>query len=220
MESRIRNIFLNRAGLLLACGLGASAALADEALTPDTELIFEPKVERREIKTPRIDTEDFELGLYGGLLSVEDFGVNPVIGVRAAYHITEDFFTELAVAQSRTTKTSFERLSGAAELLSDDERLLTYYNISLGYNLLPGEVFVGGKRSFNSALYVIGGIGSTRFAGDDRFTFNLGAGYRFLATDWLAIHADVRDHLFKSDLIGEERRTNNIEITLGATFFF
>ena len=46
------------------------------------------------------------------------------------------------------------------------------------------------------------------------------AGYRFLATDWLALHADVRDHLFDMDLLGAKRTTNNIEITLGATVFF
>jgi outer membrane beta-barrel protein len=189
-------------------------------MTADTEQVIKPQVERREIKEPRIDTEDFEIGVFGGLLSVEDFGVNPVLGARAAYHISEDFFVEAAVGQSTTTKTSYERLSGAAELLTADERKLSYYNLSLGYNVLPGEAFVTAHHAFNTALYVIAGVGSTHFAGDDRFTVNLGAGYRFLATDWLAIHGDVRDHLFDMDLLGSKQKTNNIEITLGATAFF
>ena len=222
MEARIRNISLSRLCLMLAyCG-GAcgTSALAAEPMASESEQVINPQVERRLINEPRIEAEDFEIGLFGGLLSVEDFGVNPVFGVRAAYHITEDFFVEAALGQAKTAKSSYERLSGAAELLTGDERRLSYYNFSLGYNLLPGEVFINARHAFNTALYIIAGIGSTHFAGDDRFTINMGTGYRFLATDWLALHADVRDHIFDVDLFGDNRRTNNIEITLGATLFF
>lgn len=222
MESRIRHILLGRLAAIAACicGMCATAALAAETMTADTEQVIKPQVERRDIKEPKIDTDDFEVGVFGGLLSVEDFGVNPVLGIRAAYHINENFFVEAAAGQAKTTKTSYERLSGAAELLTANERKLIYYNLSLGYNVLPGEVFVTAKHAFNSALYIIAGAGSTSFAGDDRFTVNMGAGYRFLATDWLAIYGDVRDHLFDIDLLGEKQKTNNIEITLGATVFF
>ena len=198
----------------------ATVSLAAEPMVIDTEQVIKPQVERRQISEPQIDAEDFEIGLFGGLMSVEDFGANPVFGIRAAYHISEDFFAEAAVAQSKTTKTSYERLSGAAELITDNERLLRYYELSMGYNLLPGEVFVRGKYAFNTALYLIAGIGSTHFAGNDRFTINIGSGYRFLATDWLAIHGDLRDHIFDMDLFGGNQLTNNLEISLGATIFF
>jgi outer membrane beta-barrel protein len=222
VEGWLRNILLRRLAALSTClcGLCTSVALAAEPMTADTDQVIKPQVERRNITVPHVDAEDFEIGIFGGLLSVEDFGVNPVLGARAAYHISEDFFVEAAVGQATTTKTSYERLSGAAELLTSDERKLTYYNLSLGYNILPGEVFVTARHAFNTALYIIGGAGSTRFAGDDRFTVNLGAGYRFLATDWLAIHGDVRDHLFDMDLLGAKQTTNNIELTLGVTVFF
>lgn len=222
MEARIRNISLSRLCLMTACcgGLCGTSALAGEPMAIDTEQVIKPQVERRLINEPRIEAEDFEIGLFGGLLSVEDFGVNPVFGARIAYHITEGLFVETAFGQSKTTKSSYERLSGAAELLTGDERRLSYYNFSLGYNILPGEVFINAKHAFNTALYIIAGIGSTHFAGDDRFTINMGTGYRFLATDWLALHADVRDHIFDMDLFGDNKRTNNIEITLGGTLFF
>ena len=222
MEGRIRNFSLNHLASLLAfwCGLWSSATIAAEPMVIDTEQVIKPQVERRQISVPHIDTEDFELGLFAGLMSVEDFGANPVFGVRAAYHISEDFFAEGALGQSKTTKTSYERLSGAAELITNDERILRYYELSIGYNLLPGEVFFQGKYAFNTALYLIAGIGSTHFAGNDRFTINIGSGYRFLATDWLAIHGDIRDHIFDMDLFGANQITNNIEVSLGATIFF
>jgi outer membrane beta-barrel protein len=182
--------------------------------------VIQPVIHRRKIDIDAIDAENFEIGAYAGLLSTEDFGANAVIGVRAAYHITEDFFAEANYAISDTTETSYERLSGGAKLLTPEDRKLTYYNISLGYNLFPGEAFLGDGLAFNTALYVIGGAGITKFAGDNRFTINFGVGYRFLATDWLAVHFDVRDHIFEIDLLGVNKTTHNLEMHAGATVFF
>jgi outer membrane beta-barrel protein len=209
--------------LFLTGFLGAqvwSSPLAAAEAEAGAKQVIQPKLERREISIDAIDTEDFEVGVYGGLLSVEDFGVNSVIGARIAYHLTEGVFFEGAYGQSTTSETSYEKLSGGAILLTDEERKLTYYNLSLGYNLFQGETFIGENWAFASAVYVIGGVGNTTFAGDDRFTINYGVGYRFLATDWLALHFDVRDHMFDIDLLGEKKKSHNLETTLGMTVFF
>lgn len=184
------------------------------------EMVIQPELERQAINEARIDTEDWEVGGYAGLMSIEDFGVNTIIGARLAYHINRDFFIEGAYGKSQADRTSYEMLSGSVDLLTDDERDLTYYNVSLGYNLFPGEVFVRHKYAFNSDLYLIGGIGSTEFGGDDHYTVNFGAGYRFVATDWLAVHFDFRDHLFESDLLGTAKTTHNFEASAGLTVFF
>lgn len=194
--------------------------LAEESAPQPNPSVIEPEVERREIKKPKVDSENFELGAFAGVLSIEDFGSNPVYGLRAAYHVTEDFFFEASVGQSTAGKTSFETIGGDIELLTPDERRFTYYNLSLGYNFLPGEVYLGRNTAMNSALYIIGGIGSTKFAGDQHFTLNFGAGYRVLPTDWLAIHIDVQNLMFQSDLLGEDKLTNNLGAWLGATVFF
>lgn len=198
------------------------AVAAAEPVTgePDQKPIIDPQVERREIKRTRIDTEDFELGAYVGILSVEDFESNVVYGARLAYHLTEDFFIEGTYGQSRAGRTSYENLSGQTELFSDDDRDYSYYALSLGWNALPGEIFVGKNRAYNSSFYLVAGIGSTKFAGDDRFTVNGGFGYRVLPADWIAVHFDVRDHIFDSDLVGEKKIVNNLEAHLGLSIFF
>jgi len=71
-----------------------------------------------------------------------------------------------------------------------------------------------------TAFYFVGGIGATKFAGDDRFTVNFGGGYRVLPSDWLAIHIQVQDRVFRTDLLGVSKLTNNMEASLGATVFF
>jgi outer membrane beta-barrel protein len=228
METRIRLLFLVLPALTMGLtGCGTVKGLfgnGEESAPPPAELVqgqvIEPEVERRDIKEPKIDTEDFEIGAFAGMMSIEDFGTGLVYGARIAYHVTEGFFLEGSVGQTTAGLTSFEVLSGGAPILSDADRQLTYYNVDLGYNILPGEAFIGAGRAYNSSLYIIGGLGSTRFAGDDRFTVNFGAGYRFLVNDSVAVHMDFRDYMFDIDILGEEKTTHNLEGTLGFTVFF
>jgi outer membrane beta-barrel protein len=222
MESRVLFLFLISAIVIAnLSGCARFRSAPDNEGADQTQVpVIEPELERRDIDIAAIDTEDFELGLYAGVMSIEDFGVNTSLGARFAYHITERFFLELAAGASEGKETSFERLSGAAQLLTDDERSLSYYDISLGYNVLPGEVYLGPGRAFNSAIYLIGGVGKTNFAGDDRFTLSLGMGIRVIPRDWFALHADIRDHIFDIDLLGQEKTSHNLEAHLGVTFFF
>jgi outer membrane beta-barrel protein len=218
MESRFLVLFLTAVVAFSSGGCSRQRAVpAEQAGQPP---VIEPEIERREIEPARIDTEDFEVGIYAGQLSVEDFGVNTVAGAHFTYHVTEGFFVDVSAAQSDTDRTSFERLSGAAQLLTDSERDYSYYNVSLGYNILPGESFVGRNRAFNSSVYLIGGVGKTDFAGDDRFTLNIGVGMRLMPLDWLAVHADFRDYIYDIDLLGQEKTSHNLEARIGVSFFF
>jgi outer membrane beta-barrel protein len=196
----------------------APDATADADQTPPR--VIEPQVERRTIKVPRIKSSNVELGLFYGALSIEDFGTNPDYGVTLAYHVTEDFFFQGEAGRSRGGRTSFETLSGNLNLLTDNERRFTYYDLSLGYNFLPGEAFVGRGIAMTSAFYLLGGFGATDFAGDTKFTVNFGAGYRVVPRDWLAVHFTVQDHVFQSSLLGVTKLTNNLEARLGTTVFF
>jgi len=182
--------------------------------------VIEPQVARRKIKVPRIDTENIEIGGVFGALSIEDFGTNPVYGATAAYHVTEDFFFQAEAGRSTAGKTSFETLGGNVQLLTGDERQFTYYNLALGYNFLPGEVFLGKGTAMTSTFFLLGGIGSVDFAGDQKFSVSFGAGYKVLPTDWLAITIRMQDRIFDSDLLGESKLTNNLEANIGLSVFF
>jgi outer membrane beta-barrel protein len=223
MEGRVLFLLLVVATTAVSSGCArfrASAEADSSAAAQGQPPVIEPELERREIEVAAIDTEDFEVGVYAGAMSIEDFGVSTSLGARLAYHITERFFVELAAGASEGEETSFERLSGAAQLLTEEERSLSYYNVSLGYNVFPGEIYLGPQRAINSTIYLIGGVGKTNFAADDRFTLNLGLGVRLVPRDWFAIHADIRDHIFDLDLLGQEKTTHNIEAHIGVTFFF
>ncbi|MBS0398951.1 MAG: outer membrane beta-barrel domain-containing protein [Proteobacteria bacterium] len=190
-----------------------------EPVDADTSIIT-PQVQRRVIKTPKIKARNFEIGANFGALSIQDFGTNPLYGARLAYHVTEDIFLEGSIARSKAGTTSLEDVFPNITVLSDSGRKLTYYDLDVGYNFLPGEVFLGRGRAFNTALYAVVGMGAVKFADQDKFALNFGVGTRILLTDWLDMHLDVKDHVFETDITGRTKNVHNIEATLGFAWFF
>ncbi len=93
MEGRFRFLFL----LIPVLAFGLPGCASNKSAPPPAEVpeqVVDPEVERREVKEPEIDTEDFEIGAFAGVLSIEDFGSDLVYGLRLAYHVTEGFFVE------------------------------------------------------------------------------------------------------------------------------
>jgi outer membrane beta-barrel protein len=220
MDPGLRLLLLS--GLALAALSAPPVAQAQDVVgaAPATPQVVEPRVKRREVEPAAIDSENFEAGAFLGVVGIEDFGSSFSYGARIAYHFTEDVFAEATIGTAEAGRTSYEELSGSAELLTDSERRFTHYDLAVGWNVLPGEVFLGGSRAMPSAVYVTLGAGSTRFAGDDHFSVVLGAGLRLLANDWLAVHVDARNIAFESDLLGDNKLTHNLQFTFGLTAFF
>lgn len=216
MENRFRSVLLVA---LLAMPV-LSTELAAQSTQDESTNLVEPQIERIDFDEAMIDARDFEISIYTGLLAVENFDTNPVYGFRIGYHVSEDFFVQGSYGTSKVGETSFETLSGGAPLLSDDERKVEYYLISLGFNLFPGEVFLTDSTTFNSVIYISGGLGNTKFAGDDRYTIAGAVGYRTLFTDYFSLDIEMRDLIFNMDIFGQDETTNNLELTIGLNLYF
>ena len=199
---------------LLLIGLSHSAWANDGPVQ-----VIEPEIDRRTLERDAIDTENFEISIYYGMISIQDFGSSEVTGARAAWHVTEDIFFEASYGEATGDETSYEKISGGLPLFNESDRDYTYYNLAVGWNIFPSEVFLF-DRAFTSAFYLLGGAGSTEFVGDKWFTVTLGAGYRLLLTDSIAWHIDVRDHIFDREIFTIEETTNNVEVTTGFSVFF
>jgi len=189
-----------------------------ETETPSPEQVVKPELERRSLKAPKIDVDDFEVALFAGVLSVEDFGANSVYGVRLGYHVTEDFFVEGTYAMSTVSDAAYRNIGAA--IFTEPEVDLRTYDLSVGVNLFPGEIFVGKSWATTSAFYVIGGVGNTSFAHIGHTTFNFGLGLRVLFTDWFAMRLEMRDLMFQSDILYKSELKHNFEMTLGTSFYF
>ena len=210
--------------LALACAMAAgctpwsSPQPSDEPLEGPTPQVVDPAPERREVVRPAVDTEDWEIGVMAGALSVEDFGSEPIWGARVAFHATEDVFLEARWARSTVSDASFRRLG--APLFDAEEQDLDMYDLSLGFLVLPGEVFLGSRWARTSGVYFSFGAGTVEFADVDSVNYLLGFGLKVLPTDWLSLRLEARDNIFESDLLGENEWKHNFEVTLGVAAFF
>jgi hypothetical protein len=68
MDSRIQRIFI----AVLATLMPATGAFAAQPKDLELEPLVVREPERREVRVDEIDTEDFEIGAYGGILNVQD----------------------------------------------------------------------------------------------------------------------------------------------------
>ncbi len=217
MEIRFRSIFL--AIGLFGVLMPVTQVVAQSDEEEQTNLI-EPQIERIEFDESQINSDDFEISMYAGYLAIEDFDTNFVTGIKFGYHVSEDFFVQASYGNSKSGETSFEILSGGAPLLSESEREIEYYLISLGYNLFPGEAFLTDSTTFNTVFYISGGVGTTTFAGDDRFTIAYAVGHRTIFTDGFSLDIEMRDLIFDLDVFGSEKSTNNLEFSVSLNLFF
>ncbi|HEU5293497.1 MAG TPA: outer membrane beta-barrel domain-containing protein [Burkholderiaceae bacterium] len=192
---------------------------------PGNEQVIQPQVERREVKLPKYPSKDFEIGAYLGTYAMQNFGSSLVGGVRLGYHISEDIFVQAVYGQTKVSDESFRQILPGG-IFAQPEETLKYYNLSVGYNILPGEVFWGRSTAFASSLYVIAGIGNTNFIASDkvnhrnRQTINYGAGIRVLFHDRFSVQMDMRQHIFDLDILGKNESTKNLEWTGGVSFYF
>ncbi|MCY7314328.1 MAG: outer membrane beta-barrel domain-containing protein [Rubrivivax sp.] len=220
--------------LLLAAALAPALAQTTTQSTPTTtstpsttttttgaasEQVIVPQVDRRDVKRPRYPSNDFAFGLYGGVYSTQNFGSAAVSGLRLAYHITEDIFVDGTFGRSKVSDENYRQVLPGGIFVNRTETL-SYYALSAGYNLLPGEVFFGRNLAKATQGYVLAGVGSTDFAGQKRQTVHYGFGLRLILADWFSVQADVKNHVFTLDLLGKRQSTNNPEISLGLTVFF
>lgn len=190
-----------------------------------SEQVIQPQVERRPVKLPKPPSKDFEIGLFGGTYSAENFGTSAVGGIRLGYHISEDIFVEAAYAQTKLSDENFRQILGSG-IFAQPTETLKYYNLSAGYNVLPGEVFWGRNTAFASALFLIGGVGNTNLIASDKInrrnrqTINYGLGLRVLFLDRFTARIDFRQHVFSTDILGRNVSTKNPELTAGLSIYF
>jgi outer membrane beta-barrel protein len=182
------------------------------------EPVIPAQVDRRDVRVPKISANDVEIGVFAGILSVQSFGTKPSAGLRLGYHVTEDFFIEGTYGRSKVSDESYRQLG--IPIFSTEEVPLTYYNLSIGWNLFPGEIFVGKDWAMTSAVYLVGGVGNLKFNEENHTAYDLGIGIRVLPKDWLSMRFEIRDHMFASDILGKNELTHNFEMTLGIAAYF
>ena len=205
--------------LIVPVLISSLAAAADAPTDQSQTQVVVPEVTRRDVQLPQFPSNDFQIGALAGLYSTQNFGTAAVEGVRLGYDITEDFFVQSVIGTTKVSDKNYRQILPGGIFPSQTERL-NYYNLSGGYNILPGEAFAGTHHAFPFTLYLIAGIGNTTLDSQKHATFNFGSGMRLFFSDTWSVQLDARDHIFSMDLLGQRERTQNLEFSAGVTASF
>lgn len=215
MEAGLQHIFLIMKKTL-STAIILTIPLASEHLQAENTVVSNASALR--VLDQRVDRDFFELGFYAGVLNIQDFSSDALIGLRGTVYATEDFFLHFDIASADASESRFEEAQG--ELVDDKDRRYDYYDLLVGYNIYSGEVFPQAASATLSNLYLVAGVGNTAFGGEENFTYILGAGFKVeVLTDWYW-SVDLRNHFYKSDLIKEDEAAHNVEFSSGISYLF
>ena len=199
---------------------GGGTVFAQDSRDQDASItIIQPDKTVEKAEFAAIDTERFELGVYTGSLSVEDFGNSAVTGLAFTFHIDPRFIAQLGYGQSDVGRAAFEEALGN-DFLSDSDKEFTYTHVTAGYRLFYGRSFFGARNKFNTNLYLTAGLGNVEFAGDTQTGLVLGATYKVVLNDWLTCDIHLRDHIFEREFLDDKKTTQNVELAVGINFLF
>ncbi len=212
MANRLQHVLLNGFAGLVCVALNVNPALAQDDPN-DTKVTFVDQVMASDL-----DTEYFDIGIFTGIINIEDFNSELLYGISATFRASEDFFLQLNYLQADSNLSSYEQSQG--QLFSGDDRIFKHYDFLLGYNIFQGEFFSSGNRSNLSALYVVGGVGDTEFGGEGNFSYTLGVGYQVALKRRYIVRADMRDYFYESNLLLEGKDTHNIQFSIGLSYLF
>ncbi len=172
----------------------------------------------------RLFTKAFrhELSVVGGYYAADLYSSNWVAGGAYTFHFSEDFGLEASVAftRFRTAVTdTYERRYPQVQVEDRTDKPGHLYFGHLVWSFAYGKVrWMGGgitRFDFNFAL----GAGVTDDSTGRGLTGSAGFGTKWYFGNWFAVRLDVRDHLLRETLIGEEHLVNDILVTAGASVF-
>lgn len=208
MEIRFHHIFLIFIGLLVA--LSVPLASADEQ-------------EQKPTSTLRVNSELFDISLITGVLNIEDFPSEWMVGASVSFKASESFFLQYNYLQSDIGESSIEKNPAAAGYDLSSDRSFTHYDLLIGYTIFHGEFFTGdGGDGRLSSLYTVAGIGDTEFGDESNFTYTLGLGYKIEFSRKYSLRVDFRDHIYTTSLVvgADEKTVHNTQLSLGFGFMF
>lgn len=182
-------------------------------------LLSAPAWAQNTVEASDLDTEVFSLGVFTGLVNIEDFGSEWLVGLSGTFQASESFFLQYNYFQADTERSSFEKSQGS--YFSGADREFNHYDLLVGYNIFQGEIYPEPGAANLSSFYAVGGVGETDFGGEKSFTLTYGLGYQAAVARQVILSADYRIHRYDSSLIrGEEESTENTQFSVGLSYLF
>ena len=210
-----------------AAGAHAGAAPRPDAPTTDADACIDENVKadlfakrkRRDVRERLfLQTNRHELTFLGGYYVSDLFDATYILGGAYAYHMTEDFAVEASGAWTHLTSAGGPELERTFSLLAGKSRRELLFDADLVWDPAHGKLRLGGSiRHFD--VYVAAGAGVVDSVLSSDIAGNGGLGLKFFLGRAMAVRIDVRDHVYRQQLLTRKEWVNDVTTMLGFSLF-
>lgn len=219
-----RRLFSVAITLLLAIGGCFSASLLAAEAEIQRPVLIEPNIERSPNGYPDFKNSRFDIIPFVGGYKLDGFNTEALQGIKIGIYPHRRFFIAINYGLSEIDESVRTDL-GFLPLLTDTK--LSYYDLSLGINLLPSQLHfrLYGRRAINTDVYLAAGLGKINIASTDNNNIddsiiNLDLGLRLALAKWLCLHASVKNHIMEESLLDPNTSAQNLSYNLGLGVYF
>jgi len=163
-------------------------------------------------------TNRHELTVRGGYYVSDLFDGTWTAGAAYTYHMTEDLGVEASGAYTRLTSSGGPELERTFAVLQGKPRSQWYFDADLVWVPAHAKMRLGGSIThFDFFLAAGGGLVDSALSED--LAGNGGFGFKFFLGHAWAIRLDVRDHVFRQQLLSQVMWVNDLTATVGVSLF-
>jgi len=159
-----------------------------------------------------------ELSLQGGYYVSDLFDGTYTFGGAYTYHMTEDLGVEASAAYTRLTSSGGPELERTFSVLAGKPRTELYFDADLIWVPAHAKMRMGGSIThFDFYLALGGGLVDSVISQD--IAGNGGFGLKFFLGHIFAIRFDVRDHVYRQQLLSQVMVVNDLTTTVGVSMY-
>jgi len=206
------------AAVVLLAGTRLAAAAAPEengCIDEELKADLDAKRRRRSVKERLVQkTNRHEIVVRGGHYVSDMFDATWVAGGAYAYHLTEDFAVEASGAYTRLTSAGGPELERTFSLLEGKERRQLLFSTNLVFSPLHAKLQAGSSIAHFDVSATLGaGVVDSALA--NGIAGNAGIGFAFFVGHAVTLRFDVRDYVFRQQLLARKVVVNDLAVTLG-----
>ena len=163
-------------------------------------------------------TNRHELTLQGGYYVSDLFDGTYTFGGAYTYHMTEDLGVEASGGYTRLTSSGGPELERTFAVLQNKPRRQLTFDADLIWAPAHAKMRLGGGIT-HFDLYVAAGAGVVDSVLSQNVAGNGGFGLKFFGRRAFAVRLDVRDHVYRQQLLSQVMWVNDLTATVGLSLF-
>ncbi|HVT06337.1 MAG TPA: outer membrane beta-barrel domain-containing protein [Polyangia bacterium] len=195
-------------------GTGADACI-DENVKAD---LFAKRRQRTTRERLFQQTNRHELTVQGGYYVSDLFDGTYTFGGAYTYHMTEDLGVEASGMYTRLTSSGGPELERTFAVLKDKPRRELLFDADLVWVPAHAKMRLGGGIT-HFDLYVAAGAGVVDSVLSQNVAGNAGFGLKFFGQRAWAVRLDVRDHVYRQQLLSQVMWVNDLTATVGISLY-